>query len=110
MNKKMDQDIEDKNEELLAVIKRTKNVYFDYSSDFDFAVKVHILELIVDNCFELMHLNKIEFDYVKTPEEMNTIFALNKKLLRKNFPILIGVRVMSTIIKSESLGSVLKNS
>lgn len=110
MNKKMDQDNDDKNAELLSILKRTKNIYFDYSSDFDFEIKIHILELIVENSFELRHLNKIEFDYVKTPDEMQTIFILNKKLMRKNFPILIGVRVMSTIIKSESLSTVLKNS
>ena len=110
MNKKMDQDNDDKDLELLSVLKRTKNIYFDYSSDFDFEVKIHILELIVENCHDLRHLQKVEFDYVKTPDEMQTIFILNKKLMRKNFPVLIGVRVMSTIIKSESLHSVLKNS
>ena len=94
--------------ELLSVLKMTQNIYFEYCTEADFEVKTYILKLIIDNHKALRHLKKIEFDYVKTTEDMKEIRFLNQMLVDLSFPILIGVKVMSTMIQTENLESVLK--
>ena len=56
----------------------------------------------------MKHLLKIEFDYVQTPEEMKIINSINVQLNDLKFPTLVGIKVMSTIIKQESLERVLR--
>jgi len=62
----------------------------------------------VKNFKELKHLEKVEFDYVQTPEEMKIINSINRELIDLKFTTLVGIKVMSTIIKQESLERVLR--
>ena len=70
MKEKSAGDYDQKDRDLLSVFKMVDHIYFEYSSDEDFDVKVFILKLIVHNEKEMRHLKKIEFDYVKSAEEM----------------------------------------
>ena len=90
------------------MFRKVNNIQFEYSSDNDFPVKVYILKLVVEHHKQLRHLKSIEFDYIKTPEEMQAICSINRELIDLKFHILIGVRIMSTIIKSESFDSLLR--
>lgn len=62
--------MDQKDQELLSVLKKVENIFFEYSSDNDFGLKIYILKLIIANHKSLRNLKRIEFDYLKTGEEL----------------------------------------
>ena len=71
-------DLNEKDQELLSVMRIVDNVIFEYSSDDDFQVKLYVLNLIVLHEKSLRNIKKIEFDYVKTAEEMQALCSINR--------------------------------
>ena len=69
--------LEEKDSELLSVLKKVENITFEYSSDNDFQVKLYILKLIIANEKEVRNIKKIEFDYIKTSDELEQIYQFN---------------------------------
>lgn len=108
MKKKKALDLDERDQELLQIFKIVENISFEYSSDDDFQVKLYILQLIVMHEKSLRNLKKIEFDYVKSAEEMQAICSINRELIDLKFPCVISIKVMSTIIKTDSLEHVLR--
>ena len=62
---------------LLKVLKSVRQIHFEYSSEQDFPIKVYILQFIVENYLKLKNIEKIEFDYVRSTDEMQKICMIN---------------------------------
>jgi hypothetical protein len=71
---------------------------------------MYILKSIIKYHDQLQHLESIELDYVRTADEMSRIYKLNQELQSLRYPIQIGVRLMNTIIKTETLDQILTKS
>ena len=71
---------------------------------------MYILKSIAKYHDQLQHLQAIELDYVRTADEMSQIYKLNQELQALGYPIQIGVRLMNTIIKTETLDKILNKS
>jgi hypothetical protein len=54
-----------------------RQIHFEYSSEQDFPIKVYILQFIVENYLKLKNIEKIEFDYVRSTDEMQKICMIN---------------------------------
>lgn len=94
---------------MLKVLKKVRYVTFEYSTQEDFEVKVHILKVIAKNHAALKHLETIEFDYVRSMEEMKIIKSINDDLDQNDF-IQISIRLMPTTINTENLPTILQKS
>ena len=106
----MDKILDQKDAELVSVLKKVENITFEYSSDNDFKVKLYILKLIISNQKKLRNIRKIEFDYIKTAEELEIIHQFNQQLKALNFPTFIETKLMSKLITTGTLDSIFEKS
>lgn len=69
--------VERNDSSLLAVLKRVREVHFEYSNDSDFFTKLYILTLVREHHAELHNLKLIQFDYVNSIKQLDKILKLN---------------------------------
>ena len=92
-------------------MKKVRNVYFGYSNKSDFGLKLFILQVISQNLRILGNIEIIEFDYVRTIDEIEILSKLNNEIKNRGYSIVISYRLMPTNIKSQtSLENILAKS